>query len=102
MFWAYGFGASLAMASGRQLAKLDQPFYSKYFVWTLLFLALIWAPTGMLLLLGHPSWETMQVAEDLQSIPAFLTLGFGISNVTQGILGFWTGYLVGSERSRSP
>jgi hypothetical protein len=92
VFWAYGFGASLAVAAGPQLAKLQSPFESKYFVWTILFLALIWAPTGMLLLLRHPSWETMQAAMDLQSINEFVILGFGITNITQGILGFWVGY----------
>jgi hypothetical protein len=92
VFWAYGFGASLAVAAGPQLAKLKSPFESKYFVWTILFLALIWSPTGMLLLLRHPSWETMQAAPDLHSINEFLILGFGITNITQGILGFWVGY----------
>jgi len=94
VFWAYGLGASLAVASGRQLAAKARPFESRYFVWTLLFLALIWAPTGMLLLLRHPSWETMQVADTLASIPPWLVLGFGLTNVTQGILGFWTGLLL--------
>ncbi len=94
VFWAYGFGASLAMAAGRQLASKDKPFESRYFVGTVLFLALCWAPTGMLLLLRHPSWETMQVAESLRSMNEFLVLGFGITNVTQGILGFWVSLLL--------
>lgn len=92
VFWAYGFGASLALAAGPQLTKLKSPCESKYFVWTILFLALIWAPTGMLLLLRHPSWETMQAADSFNSMNEFLVLGFGITNVTQGILGFWVGY----------
>lgn len=91
VFWAYGFGASLAAASGRQLAKKEKPFESKYFVQTLLFLALVWAPTGMLLLIRHPSWETMQVADDFYAMSEWLILGFGFTNVTQGILGFWVG-----------
>lgn len=91
VFWSYGLGASLAVAAGHQLRRRDKPFESRYFVWTLLFLALVWAPTGMLLLLDHPSWETMQAAERLGSMPSWLILGFGITNVTQGILGFWTG-----------
>ena len=65
VFWAYGFGASLALGAGRQLAKKAKPFESRYFVWTVLFLALCWAPTGMLLLIRHPSWETMQAADTL-------------------------------------
>jgi vacuolar-type H+-ATPase subunit I/STV1 len=99
VFWAYGFGASLGLGAGRQLRKLKKPFESRYFVWTLLFLSLIWAPTGMLLLLRNTSWETMQVAENLEAIPIFLTLGFGITNITQGILGFWVALkLVQKER----
>lgn len=92
VFWAYGFGASLALAAGPKLTKLKSPFESKYLVWTILFLALIWAPTGMLLLVRHPSWETMQAAQDFYRMNEFLVLGFGITNVTQGILGFWVGY----------
>ncbi len=91
VFWGYGFGASLALASGRQLEKAIEPFYSKYFVQTVLFLSLFWAPTGMLLLLKHPSWETMQAAHSFFSMSPWLVLAFGITNITQGILGFWIG-----------
>jgi len=91
VFWAYGFGASLATAAARPLAKVEKPFESKQFVQSILFLALIWAPTGLLLLLRHPSWETMQAAETLQHIPPWVTLLFGVTNVTQGMLGFAVG-----------
>ena len=91
VFWGYGLGASLAIASGTQLAESREPFYTRYFVQTVLFLSLFWAPTGMLLLLKHPSWETMQAADSLSSISPWLVLSFGITNITQGILGFWIG-----------
>ena len=91
VFWAYGIGASLAMASGLQLRKANKPMETKYFIATLLVLALVWAPTGMLLLLRNTSWETMQVAESFDSLSPWLVLAFGITNVTQGILGFWVG-----------
>ena len=91
VFWAYGIGASLAMASGLQLRRVSKPMETKYFIATLLVLALIWAPTGMLLLLRNTSWETMQVAENMAAMPHWLVLGFGITNITQGILGFWVG-----------
>ena len=45
----------------------------------------------MLLLLRHPSWETMQAADKLSSLSEWLILAFGVTNVTQGILGFWVG-----------
>lgn len=110
VFWAYGLGATLAAASGRQLKaasegrlesdseirinKNDSPFYNKFFVKALLFLSLVWAPTGMILLLKHPSWETMQVFTGIESLAQypFLVLAFGITNITQGILGYWVAY----------
>lgn len=91
VFWAYGWGASLAVAAGRPLARAERPLETRYFVSTLLFLSLAWAPTGMLLLLRHPSWETMQAAPRLGAISEWLILLFGITNITQGILGFWIG-----------
>ena len=92
VFWAYGFGGSLAVAAAKPLRSVQTPLGSTYFVYTLLFLSLIWAPTGMLLLLRHPSWETMQAASSITAIPPFLVLGFGITNITQGMLGFWVGH----------
>jgi hypothetical protein len=91
VFWAYGFGASLALAAGPKLAAVKKPLESRYMVWAVLFLALFWSPTGMLLLIRHPSWETMQAAENFYSMSEFLVLAFGITNVTQGVLGFWVG-----------
>lgn len=91
VFWAYGIGASMAMASGLQLRRLAKPMESKYYIATLLVLSLVWAPTGMLLLLRNTSWETMQVADNLGAMPPWLVLAFGITNVTQGMLGFWVG-----------
>ncbi len=91
IFWAYGWGASLAAASGRQLSSMQKPLESKYWPQTLIFLSLFWAPTGLLLLIRHPSWETMQAAEDLYHMSEWVILAFGITNVTQGMLGFWIG-----------
>jgi hypothetical protein len=89
--WGYAWGASLAAAAGRPLAQSKKPFETKYFVATIAFLALAWAPTGMLLLLRHPSWETMQAAGHFSDLSEWLVLAFGFTNVTQGILGFWVG-----------
>ncbi len=91
VFWGYGWGASLAAAAGRPLARSAEPLSTRYFVSALIFLSLFWAPTGMLLLLRHPSWETMQAAASLSSMSEWLILAFGITNITQGILGFWIG-----------
>lgn len=91
VFWGYGWGASLAMAAADQLKSDKKPLANKYFVATLTFLSLFWAPTGMLLLIRHPSWETMQAAESFSAMSEWLILAFGITNVTQGMLGYWVG-----------
>ena len=91
VFWAYAIGASCATAAGAPLARAAAPIDTPYFTRTLLLLALVWAPTGLLLLLRHPSWETMQVADSFADIPPWLVLAFGVTNVTQGIVGFWVG-----------
>lgn len=91
VFWAYAWGASLAVACGRQLARREKPLETRFWSNTLLFLALFWAPTGQLLLIRHPSWETMQAAADFAALPVWLVLLFGITNITQGLLGFWIG-----------
>lgn len=91
VFWAYGFGASLAMAAGHKLNASKKPYETPHFWQTLVFLAVFWAPTGLLLLLRHPSWETMQAATNFYDISEWTVLLFGITNVTQGMLGFWVG-----------
>lgn len=91
VFWGYGWGASLAMAAAQQLKTEKKPLETKYFVATMAFLSLFWAPTGMLLLIRHPSWETMQAADSFYAMSEWIILAFGITNVTQGILGFWIG-----------
>jgi hypothetical protein len=89
VFWAYGIGAACATAAGAPVARAAAPLDTTQFTRTLLLLSLVWAPTGLLLLLKHPSWETMQVADSFAAIPAWLVLAFGLTNVTQGILGFF-------------
>ncbi|HMV44170.1 MAG TPA: hypothetical protein PK079_15070 [Leptospiraceae bacterium] len=89
VFWAYGIGSTMAAAASKKLEEEKEPLSTSFYAKALVVLSCIWAPTGMLLLLKHPSWETMQVAETLYSIPVWLIIGFGITNVTQGILGFW-------------
>jgi hypothetical protein len=89
VFWAYGIGSTMAAAAAKKLENEKEPLATSFYAKALVVLSCIWAPTGMLLLLRHPSWETMQAADTLQSIPIWLIVAFGISNVTQGILGFW-------------
>jgi hypothetical protein len=84
VFWSYGLGSTLAVASSRQLAAKAR---EKYFTRTLLFLALIFAPSGLYLVWQFPSWETMHVGD--RDMPAWLVTAFAITNVSQGLLGFW-------------
>lgn len=91
VFWGYGWGASLAVAAGAQLLKTEKPWETSYWAKTLIFLALFWAPTGLLLLMRHPSWETMQAAAHFYDMSEWLILAFGATNITQGMLGFAVG-----------
>ena len=101
VFWAYGLGAGFAAAATHQIAvSKDRPagapesgwqryFSSPYFTVTVLYCALLFAPSGAYLLWAFPDWETMQVARDHASLPAWLVTLFAITNVSQGILGYW-------------
>jgi len=120
VFWSYGLGASFAMSAFRQLRKLqaeggaedfelnraqsrslgrlikkfesgDTVFNNEYFVKTLASLACLFVPAGANLLWSNPSWETMHVGS-YETIPAWLVSGFTITNITQGILGYWVTY----------
>ena len=98
VFWSYGIGATFAAAAARQLRTMGEsekegaekatPFSSRYFVATLLFLACIFAPSGLWLLWQFPHWETMQVATSRADIPVWLVCIFAVTNITQGVLGY--------------
>jgi hypothetical protein len=84
VFWSYGIGAGLGVAAptGEPAARWSDPYLTK----TLLFLALVFAPSGLYLLWSFPSWETMHAGG--RDMPAWLVCLFGITNVTQGLLGY--------------
>lgn len=91
VFWSYGLGSTFAYSAGRQLieqrrAKLSR-FADPYLMKTLLFLALIFVPSGAYLVWNFPSWETMHVGD--RDMPAWLISAFTITNVTQGLLGYF-------------
>ncbi len=103
VFWAYGIGASFAVAAARQVKKKKEkdaassfesetkgPFYTPYFMVTLLYLSLLFAPSGAYLLWAFTSWETMHAGD--KTLPAWLVSLFTMTNVTQGILGFYVAY----------
>lgn len=118
VFWSYGIGATFALGAFRQLRKQQaengggekdfglkemvdvrkivehiergdsRAFSNQYFMKTLLFLSLMFVPSGATLLWSNPSWETMQVGK-YETIPGWLVSAFSITNVTQGIVGYW-------------
>jgi hypothetical protein len=118
VFWSYALGSSFALGAFRQLRKLREEsgagegtyelkdmvdvmkivreieagdstaFNNEFFLKNLLFLSLLFVPSGSNLLWSNPNWETMQVGS-YETIPGWLVSGFTITNVTQGILGFW-------------
>ncbi len=94
IFWSYGIGAGLAVAAHRQIMKqkvvLASPWetvlHSPYFSKTLLFLGLIFVPSGFWLLWQFSSWETMHAGN--RDLPVWLVGLFAVTNVSQGVLGF--------------
>ncbi len=84
VFWAYAYGAGFSIAAFRQLKKITEEaavqggntgnvrkkdenparknkmlFENKYFVQALLYIAILFVPSGAYLLWNFPSWETM-------------------------------------------
>jgi hypothetical protein len=57
-----------------------------FFVATVLFAALLFAPSGAYLLWAFPDRETMHVAD--RALPAALVAVFALTNVTQAMFGF--------------
>ncbi len=89
-FWAYAFGATFAFAACRQIREETCKWYeSKYFTWTIFYLSIFFAPSGVWLLQNHTSWETMQFWNAYNDIPPLLVLVFSITNVLDGIIAYY-------------
>jgi hypothetical protein len=110
VLWSYGIGASMALAAGRQLrarreiadaerARGEQPlrlpgdpqdraslWRNPFFLATVLYAALLFAPSGAYLLWEFPDWETMHAGD--RGLAGWLVVGFAATNVTQAMLGF--------------
>jgi hypothetical protein len=89
VFWSYGIGAGLGLAGAHRASRKETPIeamQSPEGFHTLLFLAMCFAPSGFVLLWCFPSWETMHVGT--HAMPGWLVAAFGITNITQGLLGF--------------
>lgn len=97
--WAYGIGATFAVAAGRQLQWWERSVRGEgvrtrsraanpYLALTLLYAALLLAPTGMYLLWQNPAWSTMQVAGDHDGVWAGFALLYVACVVVGALLGF--------------
>ena len=91
VFWSYALGAGFAMCHAHQLEQERKAgrsaFDHRSFRNTILFLACIFVPSGAYLVWAFPSWETMHAGD--RDMPAWLITLFSLTNVTQGLLGFW-------------
>lgn len=105
VFWAYGLGAGYAVAAARQIQKLQKGestpgslatikkeekvsfWKNTYFISNLLYLSLLFAPSGLYLVWHFTSWETMHAGD--KGMPGWLVALFGLTNISQGILGYW-------------
>lgn len=88
IFWSYAIGAGFAAASARQIKDEENTTLNPYFFKSMLYLSTLFAPSGIMLLWAFTGWETMYVW-NRETLPAWLVPIFAITNVTQGILGFW-------------
>ena len=94
VFWSYALGAGFAVAATPPVAGTARPIASPFggldrdpvFVRTLLFLSLVFVPSGAWLLWAFPSWETMHAGGD--DLPAWIVALFSLTNVSQGALGY--------------
>ncbi len=89
-FWTYAIGAHFAVAAARQLKDLPESnkFVNKYFITLVLFMAIFFGSTGMVLLWNFPHWETMQVFWTHVEIPLWFLLLWFVTNVTNAILAY--------------
>jgi hypothetical protein len=92
VFWTYGLNAGLAMAASHALKKEKSFWNNRFFTLSLLWTACVFAPSGIYLLWNFPAWETMFVARDHLTIPAWLACLFSLTNILLGVLGFWVTY----------
>jgi len=92
VFWSWAFGATFACAASGQLKRFDT-IINRYFVYNILFLSLIFGPSGVYLLNRFPGWETMWLLNRFSCYdhPMIPTM-FSITNVLIGVLGFAKSY----------
>lgn len=90
VFWSYAIGAGCGAAAAHAAAvpPVRQALTDRRLTATVLFLACVFAPSGIWLLWRHTGWETMHVAPAPDDLPGWLVAAFALTNVTQGVLGY--------------
>lgn len=107
VFWAYAYGAGFSIAAFRQLKKMAEDtavpqekepevkrkslYDNMYFVKALLYITVLFVPSGAYLLWAFPSWETMHVGT-YETIPAWIVALFVMTIPLMFMLGFWVTY----------
>jgi hypothetical protein len=90
VFWSYAIGAGCGTAAAR--AAVAEParrlLDDRRFTATVLFLACVFAPSGLWLVWRFTGWETMHAATGPGDLPGWLVATFALTNVTQGVLGY--------------
>ncbi|KAF9173712.1 hypothetical protein BGX21_011038 [Mortierella sp. AD011] len=92
VFWSFSFGAIFAATSAGSLKNEAVFWLTPSFVYTLLFLSLIFAPSGLYLLWDNPGWESMFLLGDKNDIHALLPTIFAFTNVLLGVIGYYVTY----------
>jgi hypothetical protein len=100
VFWSYAIGAGCGAAAARAASRNTEPnaepnaepasplLGDRRFTATVLFLACVFAPSGLWLVWRFTGWETMHAASRPGDLPGWLVAAFGLTNVTQGVLGY--------------
>ncbi|CAH1792480.1 unnamed protein product [Owenia fusiformis] len=90
VFWSFAMGAQFAASAPKGIKYSNSMFVNKYFVFTVCFLSMIFAPSGIYLLWQHCGWETMwHYSKDMHGIWPCL---FAHTNISLGVLGYVLAY----------
>lgn len=99
-FWTFAIGAMFAVAAARQLKNEQSMWINKYFITLVLFMAIFFGATGMVLLWNFPHWETMQVFNIHGAIPLWFILLWFVTNITNPIIAYyWSWHLIKKDQT---
>lgn len=87
IFWTFAISSTFAAAAHRQLQKENSVSENKYWRYNLLFLSILFVPSGVYLLWINTGWETMYMLS--RDMPAFIPCLFAMTNILCGLLGFY-------------